>query len=275
MAKKKAAAHGGGHGWFVTFADLMGLLVAFFVMLVAFSTQDQVKLQIVAGSMRDAFGVQERVRYSGVIEVPGLPTRPKLKNAAPIQPEDASATPTPDEHGRQHNYGQQFEEDRAFALAAASLRQAMQDMPDIAEVSKHLMVEETKQGLNIEIVDQDGRSMFAEGSKEPNDRARRLIKKLAGPLKAAAFRLSISGHTAAMRLPPPAGYGPWELSADRANAVRKLLEGEGVPTSHIYMVAGLADTQPLFPDDAYIAANRRVTITLMREEPPIPPNFQP
>ena len=51
MAKKKAQAHGGGHGWFVTFADLMGLLVAFFVMLVAFSTQDQAKLNIVAGSM--------------------------------------------------------------------------------------------------------------------------------------------------------------------------------------------------------------------------------
>src|SRR6266851_446175 len=158
MAKKKAGHAGGGHGWFVTFADLMGLLVAFFVMLVAFSTQDQVKLQIVAGSMRDAFGVQERVRYSGVIEVPGLPTRPKLKNAAPSQPEEASATPTPDEQGRQHAYGAKFEDDRAFALASASLRQAMQDMPDITEISKHIMVEETKQGLNIEIVDQDGRS---------------------------------------------------------------------------------------------------------------------
>src|SRR5919109_3038766 len=109
MAKKKAAAHGGGHGWFVTFADLMGLLVSFFVMLVAFSTQDQVKLQVVAGSMRDAFGTQDRVRYSGVIEVPGLPTRPKPKNAPPIPPEEASATPTPDEHGREHNYGQPFE----------------------------------------------------------------------------------------------------------------------------------------------------------------------
>src|SRR5439155_26397362 len=98
MAKKRGAAHG-GHGWFVTFADLMGLLVTFFVMLVAFSTQDQVKLQIVAGSMRDAFGVQDRVRYSGIIEMPGLPTRPKLRNAAPISPEDASANPTPDEHG--------------------------------------------------------------------------------------------------------------------------------------------------------------------------------
>jgi len=80
MAKRKQA-HAGGHGWFVTFADLMGLLVSFFVMLVAFSNQDQKKLQIVAGSMRDAFGVQTNVRYSGVIEVDGLPTRPKLKNA--------------------------------------------------------------------------------------------------------------------------------------------------------------------------------------------------
>ncbi|MBV8826252.1 MAG: hypothetical protein JO220_14790, partial [Hyphomicrobiales bacterium] len=67
MARRKDGGHGGGHGWFVTFADLMGLLVAFFVMLVAFSTQDQQKLQIVAGSMRDAFGVQD-VRYAGIIE---------------------------------------------------------------------------------------------------------------------------------------------------------------------------------------------------------------
>src|SRR3977135_2621471 len=127
MAKKRGAAHGGGHGWFVTFGDRMGLLVAFFVMLVAFSTQDQVKLQVVAGSMRDAFGVQDKVRYSGVIEVMGLPTRPKLKNAAPISPEDASANPTPDEKGRNQNYGANFDSNRSFVLAAASLRQALQD----------------------------------------------------------------------------------------------------------------------------------------------------
>jgi chemotaxis protein MotB len=275
MAKKRGQAHGGGHGWFVTFADLMGLLVAFFVMLVAFSTQDQVKLQIVAGSMRDAFGVQDRVRYSGVIEIPGLPTRPKLKNAAAIPPDEASATPSPDEHGRHQAYGAKFEDDRAFALASASLRQALQNMPDITEISKHIMIEETKQGLNIEIVDQDGRSMFPEGSKVPYERTRRLIQRLAGPLKATALRVSITGHTSASRLPPTPGLGPWDLSADRANAVRKQLEMDGLPTSHIYMVAGRADTQPLFPDDPYVAANRRVTITLMREEPPVPPNLKP
>src|ERR1700722_2202078 len=167
MARKKDAGHGGGHGWFGTFADLMGSLVSFFVMLVAFSNQDQQKLQIVAGSMRDAFGVQQNVRYAGVIEVPGLPTRPKLKNAAHIAPEEASATPTPDEHDRQRAIGARLTEDRPFALPAASLRQALQDMPELTEISKHIIIEESKDGLNIEIVDQDGRSMFPEGSKEP------------------------------------------------------------------------------------------------------------
>jgi chemotaxis protein MotB len=274
MARRKEA-HGGGHGWFVTFADLMGLLVSFFVMLVAFSNQDQQKLQIVAGSMRDAFGVQTNVRYSGIIEVDGLPTRPKLKNAAHIQPEDASATPTPDEQDRHREYGAKFKNDRAFALAAASLRQALQEMPELTELSKHIMIEETKQGLNIEIVDQDGRSMFAEGSKQPYERTRKLIQKIAGPLKQTPYRVSITGHTSASKAPPRASYGPWNLSADRANAVRQILEEEGIPTTRFYEVAGKADTDPLFPDDPYIAANRRVTITLMREEPPVPPDLSP
>jgi chemotaxis protein MotB len=275
MAKKNRGGHAGGHGWFVTFADLMALLVAFFVMLVAFSTQDQAKLQVVAGSMRDAFGVQDKVRYSGIIEVMGLPTRPKLKNAAHIDPSEASATPAPDENDRQRTYGARFKEDRKFALASASLRQALQNMPEISDVSKHIMVEETKDGLNIEIVDQDGRSMFPDGGKEPFERTKMLIKKIAPQLKAMPYRVSITGHTASSKIPPKPGYGPWELSADRANAVREILTGEGLKYGNIYMVAGKADTDPLFPDSPGMAPNRRVTITLMREEPPIPVNFSP
>src|SRR4249920_316757 len=275
MAKRRGEAHGGGHGWFVTFADLMGLLVSFFVMLVAFSTQDQAKLQVVAGSMRDAFGVQDRVRYSGIIEVLGLPTRPKLKNAAHIDPAEASATPSPEENDRQRSYGARFKEDRKFSLASASLRQALQEMPEITEVSKHIMLEETKQGLNIEIVDQDGRSMFPDGAKEPYERTRKLIQKIAPALKAMPYRVSITGHTASSKISDKPGYGPWELSADRANAVREVLAGEGVPTGHFFMVAGKADTDPLFPDDPYMSPNRRVTITLMREEPPLPENLSP
>src|SRR5262249_11472130 len=208
-------------------------------------------------------------------EVPGLPTRPKLKSAAHIPPEEASANPTPDQHERNRTNGARLKEDRAFALAAASLRQALQDMPELTEISKHIMIEETKEGLNVEIVDQDGRSMFPEGAKEPYERTRRLIEKLSGPLKVTPYRLSITGHTAATKAPPRPEYGPWELSADRANAVRRILEEQGVPVGHFMQVAGKADTQPLFPDDPYIAATRRVTITLMREEPPIPMDFKP
>jgi chemotaxis protein MotB len=275
MAKKKRGdGHGGGHGWFVTFADLMGLMMSFFVMLVAFSTQDQQKLKIVAGSMRDAFGVQQ-ARYSGVVESDGVPTRPKLKNTDHVPPEEASNTPTPDQQERSKEAGAKLKVDREFALASASLRQALQDMPELTEISKHIMFEETKQGLNLEIVDQDGRSMFADGSRQPHDRTRRLIEKLAIPLKQTPLRVSITGHTAAGFVPVRGDYGAFDLSADRANAVRAILEREGLPAGHIFAVAGKADTQPLFPDDPSLAANRRVTITLMREDPPLPPDLKP
>jgi chemotaxis protein MotB len=225
--------------------------------------------------MRDAFGVQTNVRYSGIIEVDGLPTRPKLKNAAHIQPEDASATPTPDQNDHMRQYGGRFKEDQAFALASASLRQALQDMPELAEASKHIMVEESTEGLNIEIVDQEGRSMFPEGSKDPYERTRRIIQKIAGPLKALPYRVSITGHTSASQTAPHPNYGPWNLSVDRANSVRQILEEEGLASNNIFEVGGKADTDPLFPDDPYIAANRRVTITLMREAPPVPPDLKP
>ncbi|MDH2384854.1 flagellar motor protein MotB [Bradyrhizobium sp. CER78] len=276
MAKKKRGdAHTGGHGWFVTFADLMGLMMSFFVMLVAFSTMDNNKLKIVAGSMRDAFGVQTNVRYSGIVESDGLPTRPKLKNVEHISPEDSSANPTPDEKERSQINGARLKIDREFALASASLRQALQDMPELTEISKNIMFEETKEGLNLEIVDQDGRSMFADGSREPYERTRRLIQKLAAPLKATPLRIAIVGHTAAGFVPARSDYDAFDLSADRANAVRQILEREGLPPSHIFAVSGKADGQPLFPDDPTLPANRRVTITLMRENPPLPPDLKP
>ncbi|MGY3528200.1 OmpA/MotB family protein [Bradyrhizobium embrapense] len=276
MAKKKRGdAHTGGHGWFVTFADLMGLMMSFFVMLVAFSTMDNNKLKIVAGSMRDAFGVQTNVRYSGIVESDGLPTRPKLKNVEHISPEESSANPTPDEKERSQINGARLKIDREFALASASLRQALQDMPELTEISKNIMFEETKEGLNLEIVDQDGRSMFADGSREPYERTRRLIQKLAAPLKATPLRVAIVGHTAAGFVPARSDYDAFDLSADRANAVRQILEREGLPPSHIFAVSGKADSQPLFPDDPTLPANRRVTITLMRENPPLPPDLKP
>lgn len=276
MAKKKRGEAHGGHGWFVTFADLMALLLSFFVMLVAFSNQDQQKLKVVAGSMREAFGVQTDSRYSGIIETDAVPTRHRVKNTDNVRPDEASNSPTPDKRTQGIDAGLMLKNDRQFALASASLRQALQDLPELTEISKHVMFEETREGLNLEIIDQDGRSMFPDGSKEPYERTRVLIQKLSGPLRATPLRVSIVGHTAASAILPANGsYSAFDLSADRANAVRQILEREGLPPNHFYMVAGKADTQPLFPDDPSLPANRRVTITLMRENPPLPPDLKP
>ena len=240
----------------------MGLLVSFFVMLVAFSTQDQAKLQVVAGSMRDAFGVQDRVRYSGIIEVLGLPTRPK----------EASATPSPEENDRQRSYGARFKEDRKFSLASASLRQTLQEMPEITEVSKHTSCSRKRsRDSTSRLSTRTDVRCFPTAQKS----LLRIIQKIAPQLEAIPYRLSIVGHTASSKVPPKPGYGPWELSADRANALRQILEAEGVPPGNIFMVAGKADTDPLFPDDSSMSPNRRVTITLMKEEPPLPANLTP
>jgi chemotaxis protein MotB len=272
---KKRGGHTGGHGWFVTFADLMALLVSFFVMLVAFSSQDSKQLAIMAGSMREAFGTQRESRYSGIVEVDGSPTRPRLKNAEHIPPELSTDRPTPDQLENKLEKGLREIADRQFALAAASLRQALQELPDISEISRHIVVSETKEGLNIEIVDQDGRSMFPEGAKEPYERTRRVVAKLAEAIRKLPYRLTVTGHTSATRNPPRPGLGAFDLSADRANAIRRILQDEGVTPSQFFMVAARGDNQPLFPEDPYLAANRRVSITLMKEAPPAPVGIKP
>jgi chemotaxis protein MotB len=269
MARRKDAAHGGGHGWFVTFADLMGLLVSFFVMLVAFSNQDARKMQAVAGSMRDAFGVQKSARYSGILESDGLSTRTKIKNAARIEPPDSSIRPTPQAQVTG------LRRSDTFALAAASFRQALQNMPELVEASKHITADETAEGLNLEIVDQDGRSMFPEGDYKPYERMRDLIRALAKPLKNVPYRISITGHTSRTEMLPQPGNGAWQLSSQRAEAVRQILEEEGYRSENIYKIAGKGASDPLFPDDPAAAPNRRVTITLVHEPSPVPPNLLP
>ena len=276
MAKKKRGeTHGGGHGWFVTFADLMGLMMSFFVMLVAFSTMDNNKLKIVAGSMRDAFGVQTNARYSGIIESDGLPTRPKLKNVDHIAPEESSDTPTPDEQDKHRTSGAKLQ-DRPRIRAGLGLA--------AAGAAGHAGTDRDVQAHHVR-GDQAGPQPRNRRPGRPLDVRRRLQGALRahppadpearGPAQGdAVARLHHRPHAAGF-VPARSDYGAFDLSADRANAVRQILEREGLPASHIFAVSGKADSQPLFPDDPSLAANRRVTITLMREDPPLPPDLKP
>lgn len=117
--------------------------------------------------------------------------------------------------------------------------------------------------------------MFPDGSKEPNARLRMILQGLAGPLQATKYPVSITGHTAAKDGPSGRDYGPWELSVDRANAAREILAENGLSSTNIYKVAGMAATEPLLPENISAAPNRRITITLMNEAPPVPVGLQP
>jgi chemotaxis protein MotB len=274
MARKKAA-HGGGHGWFVTFADLMALLMSFFVMLVAMSSQNKEKMQIVAGSMREAFGTQKDNKLDGIVEMNGIPYKPKLKNVQNLPTEYGSDFTAPTTFDNRIDGLKIATFDRRFAMAAASLRQALQENPEIAEISKNVVIEETKDGLDIQIVDQDGRSMFADGSKYPYERTRKLIEALAPQLRRLPNRVKITGHTSSQRTASRANAAGWDVSTGRAAAVRDILAASGLPDDRFYAVIGKADTEPLFPDAPAIAANRRIAITLMREAPVVPIGTKP
>jgi len=175
----------------------MGLLVSFFVMLVAFSTQDQVKLQVVAGSMREAFGVQDKVRYSGIIEMlvcrqgpssrapPISILRKPLRRRRPTKPIISALTV------------------RDSRKTANSRSPPPRCGKPCRKCGNHRSLEAhhargDQAGLNIEIVDQDGRSMFADGAKEPYERTRQLIQKIAPALKAMPYASPLPAT------PPPA-----------------------------------------------------------------------
>ena len=143
-------------------------------------------------------------------------------------------------------------------------------MPELTELSKNLIIQETKDGLDVALVDQSGRSMFADGSSEPQPFVRDALIKLAGPIRKLSNRIAITGHTARPATDKMGEASPWDLSVSRAAAVRTVLSEAGLPRDRFALIAGKADTEPLFPDNPTLAANRRIDIVLLREPPPLP-----
>ena len=166
-------------------------------------------------------------------------------------------------------------DDQRFHSAAASIRQAWQAMPEIAELADNLLVEETEDGLNIQIVDQEGTPMFPEGSKFPYEYTRAAIAAIAPILQQLSNQVTITGHTAAGGTYANPRYGSWELSTDRANVVRGILGEFGLSDDRVASVSGRSSGDPFFPDDPYQAANERIQITVLNQAPPVPSLLAP
>jgi chemotaxis protein MotB len=161
------------------------------------------------------------------------------------------------------------QERAAFESAADEIRAAVRADPALADLAKQLAIDMTPDGLRIQIVDEVKMPMFPTGSATPNERARLLIQKIVPVLLKLHEPLSIAGHTDAAPFPGPDRTN-WELSAERANATRRLLTDGGLPESRIKSVIGDADRDPLLPADPLAAANRRIAILVIRDAPAAP-----
>ena len=275
--KKAAHVHHGG-AWKIAYADFVTAMMAFFLLmwLISMTTEEQkngLAEYFAPGAVSPATSGAGGMLYGTALDTSGnKASTPRDAARGSAAREDKAGLTSPD-RASDLDASRRADSSQANYSAIASLRQALQKMPDIGELSRNIVIQPTKEGVDVSLVDEDGRSMFREGSVDPYERTRRVLDALAPALRRLPNRLSIIGHTAAARPGSALAGEPWNLTAGRALAVREILSGAGVPNDYFASVVGRADTEPAFPDNPYIAPNRRVTITLLNASPPAPPNL--
>ena len=287
IKKVKKGGHAGHHGgaWKVAYADFVTAMMAFFLLMWLINTTSPEQKRGIADYFAPASVSQTTSGSGGILAGTGLGDSgaksdgstaaiPQLAPEAPPNATDAgkaskSGATSADEAARQASAKAEADE---FKSAAESLRQALQDMPELAELSKQVIVDVTPEGLRIQLVDQEGRSMFDQGSAKPNDRARLLLRAVSKVIRQLHNRITISGHTSAVVGAGATAGDDWALSAARANAARAVLQDAGVEADRVYQVSGKANSDPLYPDDPTLPGNRRIAITLLREKPVLPPD---
>ncbi|MBN8648360.1 MAG: OmpA family protein [Caulobacterales bacterium] len=271
--KKIAGGHHGG-AWKVAYADFVTAMMAFFLLMWLINTTSPEQKRGIADYFAPASLSASTSGAGGILAGTALGESGAMqKGSAPML--DAPSTPqeksSADAQKEAEAQAKAQEEANEFQMAEMSIRQALQDLPELSELSHNIIVDQTPEGLRIQLVDQEGKPMFAPGSAEPNENAKTLLRAAARITLQLPNQIIISGHTDAAPNPDGANSN-WELSAARANSARKVLMQAGLPEARISQITGKAGSDPLFADDPYQPANRRIAIILKRAAPPLPVN---
>jgi len=307
--KGEHAHHGGA--WKVAYADFVTAMMAFFLLLWLLNVTTDIQKRgiadyfeptIASKSQSGAGGVMagQTIGQSGAQAVPTSLPSLALNRPALRQPDDgddgdeggrAGHDTTTTDNGAQAGVeartgeapkkeqlsAEELErrlaerEERRFAAAEFTLRQAVEQLPELKGLADNLIVDRTPEGLRIQLVDQEKSPMFALGSYELVDSARKLIAVVTQVVQRLPNQITITGHTDAVPYPGGRKYTNWELSADRANASRREFIADGLPEDRIGRVTGVADRDPLVIDQPTSPRNRRISVVLLRDAKEAPP----
>ncbi len=288
----------GGHGhhggaWKVAYADFVTAMMAFFLLLWLLATASEDTLKGLAEFFSDAqVNRGEPGGVGGILDgitvtpmepiVPETTTPFSFQVAVPMVEEEREGEPTleltfadggAEEGGSGDAEGVSdaaFEaelarrEREAFEEVKRALEQAVAEDPELRAFSDNLRIQQTPEGLEIEIVDRRGEAMFPSGSARMYPHMREILRAVVETVRRLPNRIRVTGHTDARPF-RRRGYDNWRLSVDRALATREALVELGLPEGRIVEVSGKAATDPLVPDNPYDPRNRRISILLLRE----------
>jgi chemotaxis protein MotB len=223
---KKKVAHGGHHGgaWKVAYADFVTAMMALFIVLWLLNTSKPVR-EAIAGYFKDPAGTGGK-----------LGTTLSGKGEAVIVTKDN------------------------MAKLKDTLEKTIQRMPDFDKVKNQIEMTVTPEGLRIELLETASGTFFDLGSRTPNQQGRELLVMLAQQLGKLPNKISIEGHTDSKPYAGTGDYGNWELSADRANAARRLMQQNGLGKDQVTQVRGYADQRLRVPSNPFDPSNRRISV---------------
>jgi chemotaxis protein MotB len=223
---KKKGGHGGHHGgaWKVAYADFVTAMMALFIVLWLLSSSKQVQ-EAVGGYFRDPTGTSKKVGSD-------------MQGAG----EDFSIS--------KDNMDQLKEE----------LQKTMRQIPNFDKLKNHIDMTITSEGLRIELLDSATSTFFNSGRPEPNQDGQEILVALSKELGMLPNKIAVEGHTDSKPYPVKGNYSNWELSVDRANAARRLMQENGIRDDQIMQVRGFADQHLRKAYSPLDPSNRRVSL---------------
>jgi chemotaxis protein MotB len=255
IVKKKGGGHGHhGGAWKVAYADFVTAMMAFFMVMWLIGMDAKTR-HAIAAYFRDPVGFMQAVRAkSEAVFTINESVPPGGKNT-PNMPRAAKDGKTALKKDRQTER-KELEEFKKYVETALS------NIPELSRLKEHVKIEFVKEGLRIELLEGKEPVFFQTGSATVTSAARQLLRIIAEKVGKLDNRVIVEGHTDAQPYRYGGGYSNWELSADRANAARRVLEGAGLWKGQVAEVRGYADTRLRNPQDPFHFSNRRVSLLI-------------